>query len=110
MSVVEREKQNQAFSDMTIALPIRFWALLPILHPISNRRRTSATGVLQVLSNPSEWKCAATVALVFFFASLALAPVLTRDQKKLAAEINTKTLKAAAAIKSSDRFALRVQN
>ena len=38
------------------------------------------TGLLQVLSNPSEWKCAATVALVFFVASLAAAPALTRDQ------------------------------
>ena len=42
-----------------------------------------------------------TVALVFFIASLALAPVLTTDQKTLAAEINGKTLKAAAAIKTS---------
>jgi hypothetical protein len=41
------------------------------------------------------------VALVFFIASLALAPVLTTDQKTLAAEINSKTLKAAAAIKTS---------
>ena len=95
---------------MTIALPIRALALLPILHPISNRRRTSATGVLQVLSNPSEWKCAATVALVFFVGSIALAPALTRDQKKLAAEINNKTLKAAAAIKSTARLPLHVQN
>ena len=95
---------------MTIALPIRALASLPILHPISNRRRTSATGVLQVLSNPSEWKCAATVALVFFVGSIALAPALTRDQKKLAAEINNKTLKAAAAIKSTARLPLHVQN
>ena len=68
------------------------------------------TGLLQVLSNPSEWKCAATVALVFFVASLALAPALTRDQKSLASEINTKTLKAAAAIKTSPRLPLRVQD
>ena len=95
---------------MTIALPIRALALLPILHPISNRRRTSATGVLQVLSNPSEWKCAATVALVFFVGSIALAPALTRDQKKLAAEINTKTLKAAAAIQTSPRLTRRVKH
>jgi len=67
-------------------------------------------GLLQVLSNPSEWKCAATVALVFFVASLALAPALTRDQKKLASEINAKTLKAAAAIKNSPRLTLRVQD
>ena len=57
------------------------------------------TGLLQVLSNRYERKSAATVALVFFVGSIALAPALTRDQKKLAEEINTKTLKAAAAIK-----------
>ena len=67
------------------------------------------TGLLQVLSNPSEWKCAATVALVFFVASLALAP-LTRDQKSLASEINTKTLKAAAAIQTSPRLTRRVKH
>ena len=65
-------------------------------------------GLLQVLSNPSEWKCAATVALVLFVASLALAPALTRDQKKLASEINAKTLKAAAAIQMSPRLPRRV--
>ena len=95
---------------MTIALPMRALALLPLFHPISNRRSTSGTRLLQVLSNPSEWKCAATVALVFFFASLALAPALTRDQKKLAAEINTKTLKAAAAITTPERRPLRVRH
>ena len=67
-------------------------------------------GLLQVLSNPSEWKCAATVALVLFVASLALAPALTTDQKKLAAEINTRTLKAAAAIKNPPRLTLRVND
>ena len=66
------------------------------------------TGLLQVLSNPSEWKCAATVALVFFVASLAAAPALTRDQHKLASEINAKTLKAAAAIQMSPRLPRRV--
>ncbi len=66
--------------------------------------------VLQVLGNPSELKCAATVALVFFVASLALAPAFTRDQKKLASEINTKTLKAAAAIKISPRLPNRVRD
>jgi preprotein translocase subunit SecG len=95
---------------MTIALQIRALALLPIFHPISNRRFTSATGLLQVLSNPSEWKCAATVAIVFFVVSLALAPALTRDQQKLASEINTKTLEAAAAIRMSPRLPPRAQN
>jgi hypothetical protein len=68
------------------------------------------TGLLQVLSNRSECKCAATVALVFFAGSMALAPALTRDQKQLAAEINTKTLKAAAAIKTSPRLTRRVKH
>ena len=68
------------------------------------------TGLLQVLSNRYERKSAATVALVFFVGSIALAPALTRDQKKLAAEINTKTLKAAAAIKASPRLRRRVKH
>ena len=86
---------------MTV-LPIRALIALPI--PRSRRNPSVATkggdgaGLLQVLGNPSEWKSAATVALAFFFASLALAPALTVDQKKLAAEINNKTLKTAAAI------------
>ena len=95
---------------MTIALPIRALALLPIFHPISNRRFASATGLFQVLCNPSEWKCATTVAIVFFVASLALAPALTRDQQKLASEINAKTLEAAAAIQMSPRTLPRAQN
>ena len=61
------------------------------------------TGLLQVLGNRYERKCAALVALVFFVGSITLAPALTRDQKKFAAEINLKTLKAAAAVKSSTR-------
>ena len=68
------------------------------------------TGLLQVLSNRYERKSAATVALVFFVGSIALAPALTRDQKKLAAEINTKTFKAAAAIKTCRRLMRRVKH
>ena len=90
------------------ALPIRALIALPISQarriPNVAMKTDAGTGLLQVLGNPSEWKCAATVALVFFVASLALAPALTPDQKKLAAEINTKTLKAAAAIKISPRL------
>ena len=67
-------------------------------------------GLLQVLGNRYERKSAATVALVFFVGSIALAPALTRDQKKLAAEINTKTLKAAAAIKTSPRLTRHVKH
>ena len=67
-------------------------------------------GLLQVLGNRYERKSAATVALVFFVGSIALASALTRDQKKLAAEINHKTLKAAATIKTSPKFPLRVKH
>ncbi len=88
---------------MIAALPIRVVIASPVLRARRNRLGTSGAGLLQVLGNPTEWKCAATVALVFFFASLALAPALTPDQKRLAAEINSKTLKAAAAIKTSTR-------
>ena len=95
---------------MTIALPTRLWIPSPVFRPISDRRSTSGNGLLQVLRNPSEWKCAVTVALIFFVASLALAPALTRDQKNLASEINTKTLKAAAAIQMSPRPSFPVQN
>ena len=89
------------------ALPIGDLIALPI--PRSRRNPSVATkggddaGLLQVLGNASEWKSASTVALVFFVGSIALATTLTWDQKKLAAEINNKTLKAAAAIKSSTR-------
>jgi hypothetical protein len=99
---------------MMTALPIKALIALPI--PRSRRNPSVATkggdgaGLLQVLSNPSEWKCAATVALIFFIASLALAPALTRDRQKLASEINAKTLKAAAAIKISPRLSNRVRD
>jgi hypothetical protein len=53
---------------------------------------------------PPEWKYAVTVALVFFVASLVLVPALTRDQRKFASEINAKTLKAAAVIRTSPRL------
>ena len=95
---------------MTIALRIRVLISSPIVQASRNRRSTSGTALLQVLRNPSEWKCAATVALVLFVASLALAPALTTDQKKLAAEINTRTLNAAAAIKNPPRLTLRVND
>ena len=91
---------------MTVALPIRTFP--SFLHLMSNPRSSDA-GLLQVLRNPAEWKSAATVAIIFFIASLALAPALTRDQNQLASEINAKTLKAAAALKPSPRLALPVQ-
>ena len=99
---------------MMTSLPIRALIALPI--PPSRRNPSVATkgddgaGLLQVLSNPSEWKSAATVALVFFVGSIALATTLTWDQNKLASEINTRTLKAAAAIKTSPRLPNRVRD
>ncbi len=86
----------------------------PIASPISraNRIRSGILPAGLFQRNPIKWRCAAAVALVFFLASLALAPALTRarDQKKLASEINAKTLKAAAALKTSPRLPLRVSN
>ena len=87
---------------MMTALPIRPLIASPIL--LAKRNPSVATkggdgaGLLQVLGNPSDLKFAATIALVFFVASLAVAPAPTPDQKTLAAEINSKTLKAASTI------------
>ncbi len=95
---------------MMTALSVR----APTASPISRANRIRSgifpAGLLQVLRNRTEWKCAATVALVFFVASLALAPAPTRarDQKKLASEINAKTLKAAAELQTSRRLPLRI--
>ena len=88
---------------MITALPVRAMLASPFLQTCRNRRPFSGAGLLQVFRNPSEWKCAVTVALVLFIASLALAPALTTDQRTFAAEINSKTLKAAAAIKTAAR-------
>jgi len=89
-----------------IGLPIR--ALTSSLSFQARRHSSGAAeggeapGLVQVLRDPYEWKCAVKVALVLFVVSLALAPALAPDQKKLAAEINNKTLKAAAAIKTNE--------
>jgi hypothetical protein len=88
---------------MIIALPVRAVMVSPFLQTCRRRPLFSGAGLLQVFRNPSEWKCAVTVPLVLFLASLALAPALTTDQRTLAAEINSKTLKAAAAIKTAAR-------
>ena len=82
----------------------------PILRASRNRRSTSGAGLLQVLGNLSDWKSAATVAFIFFVVSLAVAPAIAPDHRKLAAEINSKTLKAAAAIKISPRPANRIRD
>ena len=99
---------------MMTALPIRALIALPISQarriPNVAMKTDAGAGLLQVLGNRYERKSAATVAFVFFVGSIALAPALTRDQKKLAAEINTKTLKAAAAIKTSPMPPRRVHD
>ncbi len=99
---------------MTTALSIRAFAAMPFfpasLNPRVVTKRRAAAGLFQVLGNRSEWKSAATVAFTFFVVSLALAPALTPDRTRLAAEINTKTLKAAAAIKAPARTPFRVQD
>jgi hypothetical protein len=94
---------------MMTTLPIRTFIASPLLRVRRNQSGAFGTGLVHVLGNPSEWKCAATVALVFFVASLALGPALIRDQKTLASEINSKTLKAAAAIKNSENAQPRIQ-
>jgi len=50
-----------------------------------------------------DWYSAIRLALGLFLIFLAAAPVVAPDQQKLAAEINHRTLKAAAAIKSATR-------
>jgi hypothetical protein len=79
-------------------------------HPSGALEDRKEAGRVEVLRDPYEWKSAVGLASVLFVASLALAPALARDQKKFAAEINTKTLKAAAAVKISPRLPLRVQD
>jgi hypothetical protein len=49
------------------------------------------------------WKSAVIIALAPFLASLAIAPVFAPAHQKLAAKINSPTLKAAAAIKVPPR-------
>ena len=107
MYVVELGKLNHTFSEMMTDPGIRVLAASSVLH--ANRDESGAptgsdgAGLFEGMSDPYEWKSAVTVALVFFVLALALAPALTPDQKSLAAEINTKTLKAADAVKSSMR-------
>jgi hypothetical protein len=74
------------------------------------KKKPRPQGVRVTSLERNQWKCAATAALVIFVAALALSVALTHDQKKVASEINAKTLKAAAAIKNSPRLPLRVTN
>ena len=81
-------------------------------HPSGAPEGREKAGHVEVLRDPYEWKSAVGLASALFVASLALAlaPAPAVDHKKFAAEINTKTLKAAAAIQMSPRLPLRVQN
>jgi hypothetical protein len=67
-------------------------------------------GHVEVLRDPYEWKSAVGLACTLFVASLAFAPAPAMDHKKLAAEINTKTLRAAAAVTIRPRRPLRVRH
>jgi hypothetical protein len=99
---------------MMIGLQIRALTSSPSFqasgHSSGAPEGVEAPELVQILRDPYEWKSAVSLALAVFVASLALAPALARDQKKFAAEINNKTLKAAAAIKSTTRLPLRVPN
>ena len=64
----------------------------------------------EALRDPYEWKSALGLASALFVASLALAPLPAVDHKKFAAEINTKTLRAAAAVTISPRRPLRARH
>jgi hypothetical protein len=71
-------------------------------------REKAAPG--EVMRDPYEWKSAVVLASALFVASLALAPAPGMDHKKFAAEINTKTLRAASAVTVSPRRPLRVRH
>ena len=107
MYVVELGKQNQAFSEVMTDPQISALTPSPIVQASGNQsgalKGGDGAGLREVMADPYEWKSAVKVALALFVASLALAPALTPDHRKLAAEINTKTLRAAAAVKSSTR-------
>ncbi len=106
MAVVEREKQACGVKDMMIDPRIK--ALIgPPAYRANNGSGAAeggdGAGLLGVMCDPCEWKSAVRFALVIFVGFLALTPALAPDRKKLAAQINHQTLKAAAAIKSSTR-------
>jgi hypothetical protein len=65
---------------------------------------------VEVLRDPYEWKSAFGLATALFVASLALVPAPAMDHKKFAAEINTKTLRAAAAVTIAPKRPLRVRH
>ena len=79
-------------------------------HASSAPEDRTAGGHVTVLRDPYEWKSAVSLASALFIASLALAPAPAMDHKKFAAEINTKTLKAAAAVTIPPRRPHRVRH
>ena len=99
---------------MMTGLHTRTVTALPSLqasgHPSGALEDRTAAEHVTVLRDPYEWKSAFGLASALFVASLALAPALTRDQQKLASEINAITLKAAAAVTTSPRRPLRVRH
>ena len=105
MAVIERENQNRPSSEMTIAPRIGTLIASPVPRATSSEaaKRGDGAQMRDVTCDPCDWKSAVKVALVIFAGFLALTPALAPDRKKLAAEINHQTLKAAAAIKSSTR-------
>ena len=64
----------------------------------------------EVLRDPYEWKSAFGLATALFVGLLVLAPALAVDRKKFAAEVNTKTLRAAAAVTIAPERPLRVRH
>ena len=79
-------------------------------HPSGAPEDREKAGRIEALRDPYEWKSALGLASALFVASLALAPLPAVDHKKFAAEINTKTLRAAAAVTISPRRPLRVRH
>jgi len=69
-------------------------------------REKAAPG--EVMRDPYEWKSAVVLASALFLVSLALASGPAVDHKKFATAINTKTLRAAAAVTLSPDRQLRV--
>jgi len=79
-------------------------------HPSGAREDRKKPEQVKVLREPYEWKSAFGLATALFVASLALAPAPAMDHKKFAAEINTKTLRAAAAVTIAPKRPLRVRH
>ena len=79
-------------------------------HPNAAPEDCNKAGFGEVLRDPYEWKSAFGLASALFVASLALAPLPAVDHKKFATEINTKTLRAAAAVTIPPRGPLRVRH